>query len=258
MDKSYILEHSVLEQYLLGNLTAEKQIEIERVLNTDSELKEALTTLEANFEKMSFENAIIPPIETKAQLMQQIKATQPKVIPLQKPNLFKNYLYIASGIAASLLIGSVWMLSQLNETNQQLQITEKENETLLKDIESLKTDVAYTTPFFEIINSPETEQYILLGNDLAPDAKVVSYVNHQNKSVIINTQQLPKLDSDHDYQMWADVDGEMISMGVINKENKLLAMNYIEKAESLNITIEPAGGNNHPTVSRLVTNIYLR
>ena len=90
-----------------------------------------------------------------------------------------------------------------------------------------------------------------------PEAKVVSYVNHKTKSVVINTERLPKLDAEHDYQMWADVEGEMINMGVISKDKNLLAMNYIDHAESLNITIEPAGGNDHPTVSRLVTNVYL-
>ena len=75
---------------------------------------------------------------------------------------------------------------------------------------------------------------------------------------MINTERLPDLDADHDYQMWADVEGEMINMGVISKDKKLMAMNYIDHSESLNITIEPAGGNDHPTVERLVTNVYLR
>jgi anti-sigma-K factor RskA len=57
--------------------------------------------------------------------------------------------------------------------------------------------------------------------------------------------------------MWADVEGEMINMGVINNTENLLAMTYIEDAESLNITIEPAGGSDHPTVSRLISNVYL-
>ncbi len=82
-------------------------------------------------------------------------------------------------------------------------------------------------------------------------------MNHNDKSVFINTKQLPEIDKDHDYQMWADVDGEMIDMGVINKGQSLMAMNYIENAESLNITIEPAGGNDHPTVERLISNVYL-
>ena len=57
--------------------------------------------------------------------------------------------------------------------------------------------------------------------------------------------------------MWADVDGEMINMGIINTSKALLAMQYIPEAESFNITIEPKGGSPHPTVSELIANTYL-
>ena len=257
MNKAYIIEHGILEQYLLGELTADEQIQVDRVLNLDADLKHEFDILETNFEKMAFENAINPPKEVKANLMQNIKTSESKIIRLQKTSPFKTYLYIASGIAACFLIGWFWMFAQLNISEKKLQLVEEQNQLLLKDIEGLTNNLEYTSKYFEIVNSPDTEQYILSGNDLAPNSKVVSYVNHKSKSVVINTKELPKLDAEHDYQMWADVDGVMIDMGVINKETDLLAMNYIDKAESLNITIEPAGGNDHPTVSRLVTNVYL-
>lgn len=66
------------------------------------------------------------------------------------------------------------------------------------------------------------------------------------------------LNAEHDYQMWADVEGEMINMGLIDNKKDLLAMNYIENAESLNITIEPLGGSEHPDVSRSISNVYLK
>jgi len=71
------------------------------------------------------------------------------------------------------------------------------------------------------------------------------------KTVVISTKQLPELDDQHDYQMWADVEGVMINMGIIERNKEMLAMNYIENAESLNITIEPSGGSDHPNVLNL-------
>ncbi|GAA4976945.1 anti-sigma factor [Algibacter aquimarinus] len=257
MDKAYIIEHGILELYLLGELTPEEQIQVERVLNVDADLKNEFDFLETNFEKMAFENAINPPKEVKEILLQKIKKNQPKIIPLERNKTYKTFLYLASGIAACLLIGSIWMFTKLDEANTQIQIVEEQNQLLLEDIKALTSNLEYASKYLSIVNSPDTEQYILKGNALAPEAKVVSYVNHKSKSVIINTAQLPKLDAEHDYQMWADVDGVMIDMGVINKEDNLLAMNYIDDAESLNITIEPAGGNDHPTVSKLITNVYL-
>ena len=98
----------------------------------------------------------------------------------------------------------------------------------------------------------------MTGNTLSPDLKLVSFVNDKDKSVVITTSNLPELDDAHDYQMWADVEGEMINMGVIDTSKELTAMTYIDHAETLNITIEPLGGNDHPTVSNLVTSVSLR
>jgi len=35
-------------------------------------------------------------------------------------------------------------------------------------------------------------------------------------------------------------------------------MNFMENAGPLNITIETAGGNDHATVTQLITNVYLK
>jgi hypothetical protein len=59
------------------------------------------------------------------------------------------------------------------------------------------------------------------------------------------------------YQMWADVDGVMINMGLLPADADLIPVKYIDRAESFNITIEPAGGNDHPTVENLISNVLL-
>ena len=110
---------------------------------------------------------------------------------------------------------------------------------------------------FRSINNPDVIPFVLLGNQIAPDAKAVAYVNHATKKVVVNPQGLPDLSTDKTYQMWADVDGEMIDMGVIPTDTDLVALKYIDEAESLNITIEPAGGNDHPTVENLISNVLL-
>jgi anti-sigma-K factor RskA len=103
----------------------------------------------------------------------------------------------------------------------------------------------------------QTIPLILHGNDLAPNSRAVAYVNHENKMVVVNAQGLPELPNDKTYQMWSDVDGEMIDMGLLQTNEELITLRYIDKAESLNITIEPAGGNEHPTVEKLIAYVTL-
>lgn len=258
MNSDHIEEQNLLEQYLLGDLKAEERVLVERAIQQDPGLQKKYDALERSFERLASEHAITPPAFIKEQLFHQIRTKEPKVIPLHRQTMNRTYLYAVSAVAACLLVGCVWMYTQWTATTQQLELVEQNNDRLIEDVNILTNNMNASAALVAIINSPETEQYILEGNALAPEAKVVSYINHANKTVVINTKQLPKLSEDQDYQMWADVKGEMINMGVIKKESPILAMNYIDAAESLNITIEPAGGSDHPTVSRLVSNVYLR
>jgi hypothetical protein len=57
--------------------------------------------------------------------------------------------------------------------------------------------------------------------------------------------------------MWAEVNGEMVNLGIIKKiedKDRLLALPYGENAISY-ITIERQGGNTSPTVQNIVANI---
>lgn len=257
MDKKTILENGLLEQYLLGELDVDQTTELENLLAQEEDLKAELLALEKDFERIGQENAIAPPTEVKANLMAYAKGDN-AVITLKSQNKMKYLFGVAASIAGLLLLGSFWMYTQLNEVQQQLNTVEGSNEELNRTIEKLNNSLNTKETLFATLSHPDTEQYVLEGNALMPEGKMLSYVNHTTKSVVVNTERLPILNNDEDYQMWADVEGEMINMGVISKSSQLMAMNYIDHAESLNITIEPSGGSEHPTVSRLVTNVYLK
>ena len=258
MDKTYILEQGYLELYVLGELDKDDTMQVEAALAQHPDLRKMRDTIEANFENLAFENAVKPRSNIKEELLKKLSEPQLKTLSENtKDNYFKP-LSIAASIAALLLIGTVYLITQLSSTNKQLKLVEDQNQELNIQVDQLVKDIEKTQRLFSSINNPDTKKYVLLGNSLMPEAKVVSYVNDEEKTVLVNTTYLPKLEDSNDYQMWADVDGEMINMGVINTEEPILALNYIENSESLNITIEPAGGSDHPTVSNLITNIYLK
>lgn len=258
MDKAQIIDNGILEQYVLGELNASEQGRVEAAISHDPALKTTLAAIELSFERLAFENAIKAPDAVKIELLKNIKQETTKTIPLPNTNEKRFYLNIAASAAAILCVVSIYLLTQLNSTNKALKIAQENNTELNDNFKNLNEQLVETSQWYEAINDPDSEKYVLKGNSLMPEGIIISYVNDAKKSILINTEQLPKLDAEHDYQMWADVDGEMIDMGVINKEGSMLAMNYIDNAKSLNITIEPAGGNDHPTVSQLVTNVYLR
>ena len=110
---------------------------------------------------------------------------------------------------------------------------------------------------FIVLNNPSTRKYMVNGNKKARELKAVAYINPVKKLSYINVRNLPNLPEDKCYQMWAEVNGQMVNLGVIKEiqdKDKLLALPYAEDAISY-ITIEPTGGNDTPTVQNIVANI---
>lgn len=258
MDKSSIKEDGILEQYLLGELSAAENAEVEHALKEDEELRGYFTELENDFERMAFENAIDPPASVKKSLLNTVvNAKHEKVIPLTTKGQNPYKFMVAASLAAIFMLSSFWLYNSWQTARQEMQVLREETSDLQDRLVGLEKDLKDTEKWYQAINQPNVRQLVLIGNDLLPDAKAIAYVNHETKNVIVNPKALPSLAADKTYQMWADVEGEMIDMGVIPANNEMIAMKYIDHAESLNITIEPAGGNDHPTVEQLIANVFL-
>jgi len=259
MDKNAIIESGMLERYLLGELSISESEQLEAMLQKDAELRSLFQEMELDFEKIAQENAISPPSKVKEQLMSKIAGDQTPVISLEERNRgTKQYLAIAATFALLFGVTTIWLYNQMNSLQESIELVEERNSELNNELELVLDNYDEVVTWYETINDPNVVQLVLNGNEKSPNAKAISYVNHTEKTVVLNAKKLPALDAEHDYQLWADVAGEMIDMGVIPKDTEMVAMQYIDNAESFNITIEPAGGNDHPTVERLISNVYLK
>ena len=250
-----IIASGILERYILGELNPEEIRDLETELEADKQLREELSLMEKDLESLAMENAIPAPAITKGKILKAIEP-ETKVVQLKRSER-NTYFAIAASLAVLFMLTSGWLFKEIRQTKSDIEVVQTENTELQNQLEQVKTQYKQTQDWYAAINDPDTDRYLMTGNLKMPQAKVVSYVNNEKKEVYLNTAGLPELQADEDYQLWGDVDGEMIDMGVIPKGEAMVAMRYLEDAESLNITIEPAGGSDHPTVTRLITNVYL-
>jgi anti-sigma-K factor RskA len=262
-DRDAIIESGMLEQYFLGTLPEEQIAMLEKMLAEDKTLAARYSEIEADFEKLALENAVQPPSFVKENLIAAIQNdSKVKTLPKEEITEVKSsnsqlFMWIAAGIAAIFMVSSLWMFTQWNTAQDDLQVTQQELNTIKQQIANLEGNLKDSQLLAEVVKDPNTLQYALKGNDKIPGGLATAYINHESKSALVNAQKLPALPSDKTYQMWADVEGEMINMGVIDKSKDVVILQYIDEATSLNITIEPAGGSVHATVKQLVTNVYL-
>ncbi len=250
MDKKHVVKEGLLEKFLLDELSPQEASSVELAIAKDSDLREQFEQLESDFERMAFENAIEPATHVKNKLVEQLRET-----PVKK--LSTQWLWAAASLALLFMLTTFWMFSKWQSTKEELNLLQNRSIVLEDRLEVLEENYELTNNRLQIINSPSTIPFVLKGNSLRPNSRAVAYVNHDNKLVVVNPRGLPALPQDQTYQMWSDVDGEMIDMGLLPTDKDLVTLKYIDRAESLNITIEPAGGNDHPTVEQLVSYVTL-
>ena len=261
MDRKKIIEEGLLEKYVLGSLSEQEEALIESVLSEDVELKRELQVFEAELELIGFENAIEPSSHIRDQLSKRMAVpgndSKSEIRPAPSNSLQSGKLLIAASLAALFALGSFWLYTQWQSSLEDFQNLQQQTVVLQERLNNLESRYSATQERYVSISTPGVIPLYLKGNDISPQSSMIAYINHENKSVVVNTLGLQPLDADQSYQLWADVDGKMINMGLLPQDEEYIPVRYIDKAESLNITIEPVGGSEHPTVENLISNIYL-
>ena len=244
------LESDLLEKYLLGTTTDEETLKVQHFIDTYPEASTAYDALQEDLERYSRTYAVKAPHEVKDAVMGSIRSSR-------KETSSFNWLAMVASVAA--IFFAVTTMYYRN-TNTELEI---DNAKVLAELDILKSSLEQSDMRFaevqaelEKLRNPDTRKYVLRGNRRAKKLKTVAYVNATEKLSLINVIDLPELPEDKVFQMWADVNGKMVSLGILEKaDNKLMSIPYKENASSYNITIEPKGGNDHATVENLVANI---
>jgi len=242
------LESDLLEKYLLGTTSEEESAQVERYIIMYPEVRKSYEELQENLEIFARLYAIKSPDGLKAKILQRIKMQD---TGRRKVRRFA----IAASVAAFIFAGSSYFFWDQNMS------LKNENSIVNNRILNLEADMKQQLEDvrnqFIVLNNPQTKKFYVNGNNKAKDLKAVAYVNPVKKLSYINVRNLPQLPEDKCYQMWAEVNGEMVNLGIIKKiedKDRLWALPYGENAISY-ITIERQGGNTSPTVQNIVANI---
>ncbi len=251
-DIEKILESDLLERYLMGSTSDQETIQIEHYISKYDEIRDSYEELQHNLENYARSFAVKTPKGLKEDILSHI-------IPEKEHSQRIPWYYVAASVAAIVFCTSTIILWSQNN------LLVKENNIVSGEIIGLKQDVLVTNTKlddiknqFVVLNNPETQKYVLRGNQRAKKLKTVAYINPVERLSMINVVSLPDLPEEQVYQMWANVNGELVNLGVLKRnENELSAIPFKENATSYNITIEPKGGNERATVENLVANISL-
>lgn len=242
------LETDLLEKYLLGNTSIEETNKVERYIAMYPTVRKTYDELQENLETFAKMHAVKTPEGLHQKILSKIRAEK------KSKSAFFRYA-IAASLVACLFAGASFIFWQQNKDLQEenVVVTDK-----IKDLEmDMRQQLEDVRNQFIVLNNPSTKKYNVSGNKKAKELKAVAYINPIKKLSYINVSKLPNLPENQCFQMWAEVNGEMLNLGIIKEasnKQKLTAIPYAANAVGY-ITIEPKGGNITPTVDNIVANI---
>ena len=254
------LNSDLLEKYLLGETSSEENKHIETYIARHPEVENAYTNLQFNLEIVSKVNAVEAPKHILNNVLEELD-DQP-VIKLKTYKKYKKWhqFSIAASIVALVFAAQSYYL---HDKNQKLS---EENQVVVDEIFDLRSDIEMNNKKlddimnqFKQLNDPDTYKYIIQGNKRAKNLKTVAYINPKEKTSMIDIVSLPQLPDEQCYQIWAELQGKMVSLGILSEtDRELRALPYTENALALNITIEPKGGNAIASLDNSVAKIQLK
>ena len=242
------LDSDLLERYLLGTVSEQEAQRIERYIAMYPEVRETYNELQDNLEAFAKLYALKTPEGLRGRILTKVKAEN------TSRKRFFRYA-VAASFATLLFAGASYFFWNQNKNLQE------ENTIVTNKIKNLEEDMRQELEDvrnqFIVLNNPQTKKYRVKGNQKAKELKAMAYINPVKRLSYINVEKLPNLPEDQCFQMWAEVNGKMVNLGVIKEatdQEKLLALPYADNAVGY-ITIEPKGGTQTPTVANIVANI---
>ncbi|KQN28646.1 hypothetical protein ASE92_19615 [Pedobacter sp. Leaf41] len=275
--KAYI-ESGVLELYVLGDLSPEEALQVEEMAAQYPEVKSELTAIEIAMENYAMENAVAPSADIETKLFEKLGlgkneeveaiSTTPayteeaKVVKLDNSDSKVRTLRFALVACVALLMISTGALfityNKLNAAHDQIASLNLDKEKFAGVVSKLEFDNKGLDNMVAMNDSKEWATIRMAGQAFSPKSKMNVYWNKKDKSVLINyvAMDLPKADAEHEYQLWALVNGKPVSLGVFGKTDStsteaLQKMQAIQDAQAFAVTLEPMGGSVNPTMEKL-------
>ncbi|MEH3111932.1 anti-sigma factor [Pedobacter terrae] len=275
--KAYI-ESGVLELYVLGDLSPEETLRVEEMASQYPEVGDEIAAIERAMERYAMQNALQPSPDVETRLFEKLGLNefeddlnvQPEPIYTEEAKIIRldgsdgkvrvlRYALVAC--IALLIISTVALFityNKLNAAHDQIASLSLDKQKFAGVVSKLEFENQGLGNMAAMADSKEWATIRMAGQAFSPASKMKVYWNKKDKSVLINyvAMDLPKTDAEHEYQLWALVNGKPVSLGVFGKidsthNEAVVKMQAIQEAQAFAVTLEPMGGSVNPTMDKL-------
>jgi len=274
LDINEYISSGILEQYVLGSVSSKEKQEVECMASIYPEIKSELEALQSTLEIFALQSEVSPPPKLKGEVLRAIaevdqikdddissasKVAKPSSDHAQVIRLSRRW----AAVGAVLIVSSLAALMFFNYESQENLIALKDelnqNDQIISEqaqnLEALRQDYGQLASVNSVLTNPNTQRVEMQGTEMFPDGVAQVYWNTEDQQIVMDRGNMPPPPEDQDYQLWAIVDGTPTSLGVYpwseESSEPAFMSGEIEKASAFAVTIEPKGGSETPTLSKL-------
>ncbi len=257
--KDYI-SSGILEAYLLDEVTPQERMEVQRMLSQHPELQQELDAIEETMEAFAKKLALAPRKDVKAKILaiaEKTSLSKPQGKIVQLESLYNFWKYAAAA-SVTIALGASYLAynyhQQWQESNVALNNLIVQNQRVAQDYNVVNQKLEKIQGDFSIIENTAFHKVVMKGTPGEPNALASVYWNASTEEVFLSIQNLKEISKDHQFQLWAIVDGKPVDAGVFDiGYSGLLKMKNIKGATTaFAVTIEPYGGKESPTLETML------
>jgi anti-sigma-K factor RskA len=262
MDLKEYIASGVVEMYSLGTLTESEKVEFEQRLLMYPDLIRELNQVQLALSAYAKVHAINPRPGLRVEVMQDtLNVSGNKSLRSKNNTADKNhsitYKYLIAASLAALAIStfaSWFFYSRWEDSEERFSQLLKEKNQLAQNYNLVKDGFDKTVYDMLIMRNERSQLINLLPADTSINYLARLYWNHDSKEIYIDVLKLPEPIQDHEYQLWAILNGQAYNAGLFDAHefSGIQRMQDIPAADSWLVTLEPKGGSPIPTLEHSV------
>lgn len=249
MDIQSFIQSGLLEAYVLEQCNAAERAEVERMAAAHPEVRAELAAIEQSLERLALANAVPPPPGLKEQVLERIRQEQR---PAGSGRTFGRsgwLVWALAGVLAACL-ALVYFRSADEKRRSDARVAELE-----KQVEDCRAQARKQARQQEIIAllSDRNTRTIVLSDGPQPKVTATVWHNPVRRETALDIGSLPAPDAGKYFQFWAIVEGQPVSMGMVQLrgEDSWQTLPFVPNAQAFAISAEN-NPNGNPTPTQVV------
>jgi hypothetical protein len=211
------ISSGIVEQYVLGLCNDKEQSELSLLRKQDPLFEEAILQFEIELEEKMMRHSFLPGVATDDKILQTLQYLDPQievpVLPIAiteaAPKKVVKFSFAKIAAAASILLFSASAFYNYTQYKEN-----KIQAALLAATKQLPASLPLAN--FEILKNPSITPVAMMGQGYHAICRCTMFWDKSTGKAYVMIHHLVSSGDNHEYQLWATVNGKKVSVGMLN------------------------------------------